>query len=215
MKDIKELNYYEMLIVPADASLFEIRRAYNDALSLYGNDSLATYSLFTENTRKDILKTLETAFRTLTDPSKRTAYNQVLIDKGALDPASLTRGEPKKPVPLFESTGITNNKANLKRKISKKIDGASISQLARDIAAAEEISGHDLKKLRDKIGVSLEEIYEATRISISTIKAIETNDFKNLPSAIYLKNFLRAYASLVNLEPQMVIKGYLKYAGIK
>jgi DnaJ-class molecular chaperone len=214
MKDIKELNYYEMLKVPADASLLEIRRAYNDSLSLYGNDSLATYSLFTENARKDILKTLETAFRTLTDPSKRTAYNQVLIDKGALDPASLTRGKPKKPVPLFESTGITN-KANLKRKISIKIDDASISQLARDIAAAEEISGRDLKKLREKIGVSLEEIYEATRISISTIKAIETNDFKNLPSAIYLKNFLRAYASLVNLEPQMVIKGYLKHAGIK
>jgi DnaJ-class molecular chaperone len=214
MKDIKELNYYEMLKVPADASLLEIRRAYNDSLSLYGNDSLATYSLFTENARKDILKTLETAFRTLTDPSKRTAYNQVLIDKGALDPASLTRGKPKKPVPLFESTGITN-KANLKRKISIKIDGTSISQLARDIAAAEEISGRDLKKLREKIGVSLEEIYDATRISISTIKAIETNDFKNLPSAIYLKNFLRAYASLVNLEPQMVIKGYLKHAGIK
>jgi DnaJ-class molecular chaperone len=214
MKDIKELNYYEMLKVPADASLLEIRRAYNDSLSLYGNDSLATYSLFTENARKDILKTLETAFRTLTDPSKRTAYNQVLIDKGALDPASLTRGKPKKPVPLFESTGITN-KANLKRKISIKIDGTSISQLARDIAAAEEISGRDLKKLREKIGVSLEEIYDATRISISTIKAIETNDFKNLPSAIYLKNFLRAYASLVNLDPQMVIKGYLKHAGIK
>jgi len=214
MKDIKELNYYEMLIIPADASLFEIRRAYTDSLSLYGDDSLATYSLFTEKERKDILKMLETALRTLTDPSKRTAYNQVLIDKGALDPASLTRSAPKKPVPLFESAGITN-KANLKRKISKKLDDASISQLARDIAAAEEISGHDLKKLREKIGVSLEEIYEATRISISTIKAIETNDFKNLPSAIYLKNFLRAYASLVNLEPQMVIKGYLKHAGIE
>ena len=214
MKDIKELNYYEMLRVPANASLFEIKHAYTDSLSIYGNDSLATYSLFTENERKDILKTLETAFRTLTDPSKRTEYNQVLIDKGALDPACLTQGEHKEPVPLFNSTAITN-KANLKRKISKKIKDASISQLTRDISAAEEISGHDLKKLREKIGVSLEEIYEATRISISTTKAIEANDFKNLPSTLYLKNFLRAYASLVKLEPQMVIKGYLKYAGIK
>ena len=137
-----------------------------------------------------------------------------MVKEGLLDPASLTQGQPKKPVPLFEPTGITR-KANLKRKISKKISDASISQLARDIAAAEEISGHDLKKLREKIDLSLEEIYEATRISISTIKAIEANDFKSLPSTLYLKNFLRAYASLVNLDPQMVIKGYLKHAGIK
>ena len=63
--------------------------------------------------------------------------------------------------------------------------------------------------------MSLEEIYEATRISVSTIKAIEDDDFENLPSALYLKNFLRAYASLVKLEPQMVIDGYLKHAGIQ
>ena len=214
MKNIKELNYYEILRVPASASLFELKQAYADSLSIYGNDSLATYSLFSENERQEIIKTLETAFRTLSDTARRMDYNRKLISKGLLDPASLNQGQPKKPVPLFESTGITD-KANLKRKISKKVRDASISQLARDIVAAEEIGGHDLKKLREKIGITFEEIYEATRISISTIKAIESDNFKNLPSALYLKNFLRAYASLVKLEPEVVIKGYLKHAGIE
>ncbi len=213
MKDFKVLNYYEMLRVPANASLFELKQAYTDSLSIYGNDSLATYSLFSENERQEILNLLETAFRTLTNAARRAEYNQALVEKGLLDPASLVQKQSK-PVPLFEPTG-TADKATLKRKISQKISAAAISQLTRDIAAAEEISGHDLEKLRKKIGLTLEEIYEATRISISTIRAIETNDFKNLPSTLYLKNFLRAYASLVKLEPQMVINGYLKHAGIK
>ena len=203
-----------MLRVPAHATLFELKQAYADALAIYGQDSLATYSLFSEEERRRILRTLETAFRTLTDAARRTAYNQSLVQTGALDPSMLTANQPKKPVPIFESTGITD-KAHLKRKISKKISDASISQLSRDIAAADSISGHDLKKLRERIGVSLDEIYEATRISVSTIKAIEGDDFKNLPSTLYLKNFLRAYASLVKLEPQIVIAGYLKHAGIQ
>ena len=159
------------------------------------------------------MKTLDTAFRTLTDAARRSEYDQALIETGALDPDKLASSQPKKPVPLFESSGITD-KAHLKQKISKKITDASISQLSRDIAAAEEISGQDLKKLREKIGLSLEEIYEATRISISTVKAIEANDFDSLPSTLYLKNFLRSYASLVKLDPQVVIDGYFKNAGI-
>ncbi len=214
MKDFEKLNYYEILRVSANASLFELKQAYADSLSIYGHDSLATYSLFSENERQAILKTLETAFRTLTDTARRAEYNQTLVEEGLLDPVRLAQDQPKRPVPLFEPGGFTD-KADLKRKISKKISAASISQLSRDMAAAEEISGHDLKKLREKIGLSLEEIYEATRISISTIKAIETSNFQNLPATLYLKNFLSAYASLVKLEPQMVIKGYLKHAGIQ
>ena len=214
MQNFNKLNYYEMLRVPANATFFELKQAYADALAIYGHDALVTYSLFSEKERRAILETLETAFQTLTDETRRATYNQSLVQAGALDPSKLTANQAKKPVPLFESTGIIHN-VHLKEKISKKISAASISQLSRDIAAADSISGRDLKKLREKIGVSLDEIYEATRISISTIKAIEGNDFENLPSTLYLKNFLRAYASLVKLEPQMVIDGYLKHAGIQ
>ena len=214
MQNFNKLNYYEMLRVPAHATLFELKQAYIDALAIYGHDALATYSLFSEKERRAILESLETAFQTLTDTTRRATYNQSLVQAGALDPSKLTANQAKKPVPLFESTGIIHN-VHLKKKISKKISAASISQLSRDIAAADSISGHDLKKLREKIGVSLDEIYEATRISISTVKAIEGNDFENLPSALYLKNFLRAYASLVKLEPQVVIEGYLKHADIQ
>jgi len=214
MKNFNDLNYYEMLRVPADASVFELKQAYTDALAIYEPDSLATYSLFPEEERQAILKTLEKAFRTLTDAAQREAYDQSLLAAGVLDPSQRVSNQPRRPVPLFETKG-GSGQSHLKRKISKKISDASISQLSRDIASSAEISGQDLKKLRLKIGVSLEEIYDATRISISTIKAIEADDYQNLPSALYLKNFLRSYASLVKLEPQMVIDGYFKHSGLE
>jgi DnaJ-class molecular chaperone len=47
MKSLEKLNYYEMLEVPVNASYFEIRQAYKEALSIYNEDSLVTYTLLT------------------------------------------------------------------------------------------------------------------------------------------------------------------------
>jgi len=48
MKNFEELDYYEILNIPVDASPFEISRAYKNALEVYGESSLLTYSLFSE-----------------------------------------------------------------------------------------------------------------------------------------------------------------------
>ncbi len=210
MQNLKKLNYYERLHVSPRATLFEIKRAYVNSLALYADDSLATYSLFTDTERQAILDLLETAFRTLGDTARRTAYDQALVDAGLLDPTRLSENPPNKPVPLFGTPEITRKAALTNSLVLSKNSAAAISRIARDMAAAEVISGRDLKNVREKVGLTPEEIYEATRISISTIRAIEADDFKNLPSTLYLKNFLRAYASLVNLDPQMVATGYLK-----
>lgn len=41
-----KLNYYEMLDIQPDATLFEIRHAYNTVMQMYQKESLATYSFF-------------------------------------------------------------------------------------------------------------------------------------------------------------------------
>ena len=56
MKRFEDLNYYQILEIPVRASSFEIREAYRDALSIYNEDSLTTYSLFTDDERDKILK---------------------------------------------------------------------------------------------------------------------------------------------------------------
>jgi DnaJ-class molecular chaperone len=75
MKNFEELNFYEILEISADASPFKIKRAYKNALEVYGKESLLTYSLFSEGERIDILKRIEHAYNTLIDKAKRNAYD--------------------------------------------------------------------------------------------------------------------------------------------
>jgi hypothetical protein len=83
MNKFEELNYYEILEMPVNASSFEIRRAYRNALEVYSDHSLLTYSLFSVEERVNILKKLEDAYHTLIDRTKRTAYDASLSDKSS------------------------------------------------------------------------------------------------------------------------------------
>ena len=80
MTNFEGLNYYEILDIPIDASSFEIQRAYRNALELYSEGSLLTYSLFSDRERANILKKIEKAYNTLSDRTKRVAYDASLVD---------------------------------------------------------------------------------------------------------------------------------------
>jgi hypothetical protein len=83
MNKFEEFNYYEILEIPVNASSFEIRRAYRNALEVYSDHSLLTYSLFSVEERVHILKKLEDAYNTLIDKTKRTMYDASLSDKSS------------------------------------------------------------------------------------------------------------------------------------
>ena len=83
MNKFEELNYYEILEIPVNASSFEIRRAYRNAVEVYNDHSLLTYSLFSAEERVNILKKLEDAYNTLIDRTKRIAYDASLSDKSS------------------------------------------------------------------------------------------------------------------------------------
>jgi len=81
MRNFEELNFYEILEISIDASPFKIKRAYKNALEVYGKESLLTYSLFSEEERIDILRRIGDAYHTLIDKTKRAAYDASLRDK--------------------------------------------------------------------------------------------------------------------------------------
>ncbi|MEN6310647.1 MAG: DnaJ domain-containing protein [Acidobacteriota bacterium] len=79
IKRVEDWNYYELLNVERTASREEIWEAYQRALSTYNPDSLATYSLVTEEERVLIMERIQEAYRTLRDPAKKKDYDLALL----------------------------------------------------------------------------------------------------------------------------------------
>ena len=116
MKSFDGLNYYEILQIPLGASYIEIKRAYRDALSIYEEDSLATYFLFSNDERDNILKMIEKAYSTLMDANKRSAYDKVVVESGQVN-ESIIRRDQKKAISSFISNNVSK-KENLVDPIS-------------------------------------------------------------------------------------------------
>jgi len=210
MKRFEEMNYYELLDVPADASSFEIKQAYRETLSIYNENSLSTYTFFSKQERTLVLEKMELAFQTLLDDKKRLDYEKELVATGKM-PASALKGERvKKAVPIFE-TDRNLGKDYLHRWIKTKFEEEELKKRADEIAGRETIAGLDLKTVRESTGMRIEELYELTRIGQAKLKAIEEDIFSELPPEVYLKNFLKLYAEIFHLNPEKVIQGYLKH----
>ena len=209
MKKYEELNHYEALEIPPGASPFEVSQAYKDALSIYNEDSRITYSFFDDDERDLILKKIEKAFLTLIDPIKRTTYDRKLVRTGEADESILIKKDRKKPISLFQTKYPRNKGVHLK-KIRKKIAAKDMKKLSNEIFSSDVISGTDLKNLRESVGIDLQEVFEVTRVNIPTLKSIEKNEFEKLPPIIYLKNFLKSYSDILQLDSTTIIDGYIK-----
>lgn len=210
MKPIDEYTFYEILDVSANASSHDIRYAYKEILSIYDKDSLSTYSLFTPLEREKLLAQAESAFLTLSDGEKRAAYDSALLASGHLTSSMLIQNRAKKPVAVFQAP-LPGGKGGLDRIIREKLNEPSVRELRAQIQSQELISGQDLKSVRTAANIDLVDIFEASRVSVNILEAIEENDRKRLPPPIYLKGFLKSYAQFLNLEPGKIIPGYMAY----
>jgi DnaJ-class molecular chaperone len=209
IKKFKDLNYYELFRISYNASSFEIRQAYKHILAIYEENSLATYSLFTEDEQKLILSKIEDAFLTLIDNKKRKVYDNNLVNTGEAPDKILTDREKKKAIPIFHTSKARANN-NSSARIKKKIQEKKAGDLATTMLKREQISGKDLRNLRESLGIELEEIFQATKISPTALAAIEKDDVGNLPPKIYLISFLKSYAEALQLDPKQVVDGYIK-----
>lgn len=209
MKTLDHKTYYELLEVPTDAGAVDIKRAYQDALATYGDDALVTYSLFSDEQREEILRMIECAFDTLMDEDKRSQYNRQLHNthKGIQGMAIGQKRTTADPL----THALNNSRADsLETWVRMKSGDEEIKAMACKLLDKDRISGIDLKKIRIAYGIELSEIYEVTRISRSVLTDIEQDRHEALPAEIYLKRFLRAYAELLQIDPQPIVDGYLK-----
>jgi curved DNA-binding protein CbpA len=208
MKKLEDLNFYELLEVAFDASPFEVHQAYKEMTQLYHDDSLASYSFFSKEEREKILSKLDEAYSTLMDEKRRSRYDQLLIERGILEKSTQYQEDRVKLSLMYDAKRAAANTALRIRDRLKPI--VSSNPVIREILAGDVLSGGDLKKIRDELGISLEEISELVKVRVVYLHAIEDDDFEKAPSRIFLKGFLRAYAQCIGLDADMVASRYLK-----
>ena len=66
--------------------------------------------------------------------------------------------------------------------------------------------GEQLRQARLARGIDIHEIASETRISSRYLEALEKEDFKTLPGALFARNFARQYAAHVGLDPTQIEK---------
>lgn len=191
MKGIREQTYYEILEVSPGASSKEIQKAYEHAKETFHADSLAVYSLFTEQEIQEIQVAIEEAYRVLMDEALRKSYDQShyqILGQQRLEKPSETS------VPLRE----------------KKPPSAS-ADVPVPVVGEESYRGKTLKQIRERMSIDLETVAQETKINLKTLEFIEGEDLEKLPPLVYLKGFLKGYAQSLGLDPRKVVEEYLHF----
>ncbi|HEY6359937.1 MAG TPA: RodZ domain-containing protein [Vicinamibacterales bacterium] len=69
--------------------------------------------------------------------------------------------------------------------------------------------GATLQSARESRGLSLDELSDRTKISVRLLRALERNAVDVLPRGIFMRGYLRAYATEVGLDPAETVESYL------
>ena len=71
--------------------------------------------------------------------------------------------------------------------------------------------GKALREARERRGVTLRQIANATKLSVSQLEALERNDVARLPGGIFSRGIVRSYASEVGLDPEKAIQDFIAH----
>lgn len=162
----------EILEVPLDAAMGEIKGSYLYLKELYSADSIASMALedeFSDSDKKKILAEIEQAFQTLMALMRQ---ERELPDSGGNEPC----------------------------------DDEAVAEIVSEV---ELFDGPALKRVREKMGVSLDDIAMATRIQLQYLVGLEDENFEVLPPEVYTRGFVTSYAEFLSLDVQKVAADYM------
>src|SRR6185312_14024577 len=75
--------------------------------------------------------------------------------------------------------------------------------------------GEHLKREREMRGVSLDKIAAATRIAPRFLRAIENEEWDELPGGVFNRGFVRAVAHYLGLDEESIVAEYGMVAGVR
>lgn len=228
MKSLKSQNYYEILSVSRGASPEDIRKSYEISRQTFQDNSLATYSLFTDGENQEILALISRAYETLFNPELRREYDSFLDGlerEGAAGgdswPRTLSRSAPPpqppgrvksaappKPPSTPLPREARNEPAADGRQPAPELKPDAVEQYISSVSC---FTGPVLQKIREMRGYSLEDIAERTKIRKTYIQYLESEQFTFLPAHVYVKGFITLIAGMLNLPAQRVANDYMNY----
>jgi transcriptional regulator with XRE-family HTH domain len=75
-----------------------------------------------------------------------------------------------------------------------------------------EAFGPNLRRLRLRRGISIEEVSARTNVSAELWEAMEHNDFSRWPTGVAARAYVRDYATIVGIDPDEVIDEFCRVA---
>ncbi|MBW1891392.1 MAG: helix-turn-helix domain-containing protein [Deltaproteobacteria bacterium] len=77
------------------------------------------------------------------------------------------------------------------------------------IAEIDMFDGPALKRIRKKMGITLDDIARATRIQVQYLSHLEHDNFEKLPPEVYTRGFVASYAQALSLDVKSVVTDYM------
>ena len=73
--------------------------------------------------------------------------------------------------------------------------------------------GERLQREREMRGITLEEIAASTKIGTRSLRALEKEEFDQLPGGVFNKGFVRAYAKYLGIDEEQAVADYMAAMG--
>ncbi len=173
-------DHYKFLGLKPGAGASEIERAYREMLELYQDDSDAVYGLCSPEELREMRRKVEESYTAL-------MKNLKIHDEPAEENEKSTGGVIKGP---------SSARSIPKRRVV--------------LDATQVVDGRLLAELREKAGLSLEDIHRETKVATNYLRAIEANDPTPFPARVYLAGFVKLYAKALGIDPDRAARDYLE-----
>lgn len=233
-----DTNYYEVIEVAEDAPQTEVHRAYQLAKATYSQDNPALYSMFSPEEARELLRLIEEAYSVLGNPGLRKQYDQGLrrlqtsttpqqpsgANQTSTEAKAQRKQNPVGSVPSpntqrhFGSSEVSDDVVTIKKNTADVESGKGRTPISTyqidpklevEIGSQVECDGAFLQKVRLYKNVPLERLSENTRIGKTYLLALEANDYKSLPAAVFTRGFVIQVSKVFGLDENKVATSYM------
>lgn len=147
----------------------------------------------------------------LTQPHGRTAHltdtgEAPVADVVVLPGTSPVRAVPEQPLRVVDGSPSASPVVVLPtERPATQLTAAQVAALV----ASHGYGGSLLQAVREGRGQSLQDLSDTTRISVKYLEAVEREDRSSLPSATFVRGYVRELARVLELDVDAVLAGYM------